>query len=205
LVFIILSQMTTHHSFQRVFDRIKLMTSGWDDLVEMRLDRVVGLIKDAGLSRQKAPRLQGLLRKVAADFGALTLEPLKAMSDEDTVAYLTSLPGVGTKTAFCVMMYSLGRQVLPVDTHVWRVCRRLGLISDKLPYGHVHDVLATVVPPRHRYTLHVNAISLGRDRCLPHVPRCGGCPLQRICVHGRTRIRNAHAKRPRTKKRGRSS
>ena len=182
LVFIVLSQVTTHHSYGRVFERLRDAVGSWDDLLAMPLRRLKALIKDAGLSGQKAPRLKAIARRLTADFGRATLDPLREMTDEDAEEYLTSLPGVGVKSAKCVLMYALGREVLPVDTHVWRVARRLGLLPDDLPYGRVHGAIEEAVAPADRYAIHVNAIVHGRRLCLPLRPRCTQCFLQRACA-----------------------
>jgi endonuclease III len=181
LIFILLSQMTTSPSFCRVYDRLKRTYPTWDALAALPLARLKALIRDAGLTGQKAPRIKTILRTLAATYGRATLNPLRTMADAEAEAFLTSLPGVGTKTAKCVLMYSLGRQVLPVDTHVWRVARRLGLVDAKVPYAKVHEALEAAVPPRLRYTLHVNALAHGRKVCLAVRPRCGACPLRRSC------------------------
>jgi DNA (cytosine-5)-methyltransferase 1 len=181
LVFIVLSQMTTHHSFERVYDRIKSALPDWGALAGMRMSQLKRLIKDAGLSGQKAPRLKQIMRRLVIDFGEATLTPLYEMSDDDAQAYLTSLPGVGVKTAKCVLMYALGRHVLPVDTHVWRVGKRLGLVDSALTYGAVQQELERAVPPTDRYSFHVNAILLGRDHCTALRRRCEPCPVRRYC------------------------
>jgi endonuclease-3 len=187
LVFIVLSQMTTAPSFGRVYDRLKAATGGWAHVRRMPLRSLKSLIKDAGLSHQKAPRIKAILKKLEVDFGRPSLDPLRQMDDAAAVCYLTSLPGVGVKTAKCVMMYSLGREVLPVDTHVWRVARRLGLVEGAVPYTRVHDALEAVVAPADRYSLHVNALSHGQQICLALRPRCGPCPLRRLCPSARPR------------------
>ena len=181
LVFIVLSQMTTAPSFGRVYDRLKAAPGGWADVARMPLRRLRSMIKDAGLSHQKAPRIKAILRKVATDFGKPSLRRLDLMEDTAAERYLTALPGVGLKTAKCVMMYSLGREVLPVDTHVWRVARRLGLISGAVPYGRVHDALEAVVAPGDRYAFHVNALSHGRAVCSALRPKCRACLLRSLC------------------------
>jgi endonuclease III len=183
LVFILLSQMTTQPSFNRVFDRLKTACPRWETLLGIPLARLKAIIKDAGLSGQKAPRLKVIFRKLKKDFGSVTLQPLAAMTDQGAEDYLTSLPGVGIKTAKCILMYSLGRQVLPVDTHVWRVTRRLGLVSTSVPYAGVHKSLEAIVPPESRYSFHVNSIAHGRSLCLALRPKCSACPLRRICLY----------------------
>jgi endonuclease III len=185
LVFILLSQMTTGPSFNRVYDRIKAESPTWNALADMPLAGLKALIKDAGLSGQKAPRLQAIFRKLKADFGSVTLTPLAGMTDAGAEAYLTSLPGVGVKTAKCILMYSLGRQVLPLDTHVWRVTKRLGLVADTVPYPKAHAAAEAAVSPADRYSLHVNGLAHGRAVCLALRPRCGQCQLLRLCPFGK--------------------
>jgi len=184
LVFIVLSQMTTGPSFSRVFDRLKEAAS-WETVLEARLPRLKALIRDAGLSGQKAPRIRAILRKIKRDFGEVRLDAIRGWPDDEVTRYLTSLPGVGVKSAKCVMMYSLGREVLPVDTHVWRVARRLGLVDPAVPYSRIHDTLERVVPKADRYAFHVNAVVHGRRRCFALRPRCQGCPLGRMSIYAR--------------------
>lgn len=181
IVFILLSQMTTHHSFNRVFERLKREVRAWGRLPGTPMPRLKELIKDAGLSGQKAPRLKLVMRRLERDFGRVTLAPLHDMETPEAQAYLESLPGIGTKSAKCVLMYSFGREVLPVDTHVWRVARRIGLVGDNVPYARVHEELEAAVAPGDRFSVHVNAIVHGRRVCLPRWPRCPQCPIARSC------------------------
>lgn len=183
LVFIILSQMTTHKALVRVYNQVKAAYPSWGSLLEMPLDEVRALIHNAGLSYHKAPRIKAILRKIAEDFGEVSLEALRDMPDAEAEEYLRSLPGVGTKTARCVMMFSLGRQVLPVDTHVLRVAKRLGLMSEDLPEGQVHSDLDDLVAPEERYRFHVNAVAHGRTTCLAVRPHCDRCVLQEMCLY----------------------
>lgn len=176
--------MTTHHSFNRVFDRLKASGS-WEQVACMPLRRLKSIIKDAGLSGQKAPRIKAILKQIVEDFGQATLDPLRGMSDEEATMYLTALPGVGTKTAKCVLMYSLNRQVLPVDTHGLRVAKRLGLIQPNVTLANVHQYLEPVVKSEDRYAFHVNVIDHGRRICLPLRPKCSSCPLNRTCNYAR--------------------
>ncbi|MBX3233519.1 MAG: hypothetical protein KIT84_10985 [Labilithrix sp.] len=213
LVFIVLSQMTTHHAFNRVFARVKARLPNWEGALGLGVNRFRLLIAEAGLSYVKAPRLLRLFETLRSDFGKVTLEPLRLMTDDAAEHYLTGLPGVGVKTARCVMMYSLARQVLPVDTHVWRVAKRLGLLEEDIPYPRVHAALDEVVASADRYAFHVNAISFGRELCLPRGPRCEACPLLRLCPFGRLRLESAarvrlptsRAARPRRSARARRS
>jgi endonuclease III len=186
LVFIILSQMTTFPSFERVYSRLRQAAPRWDDVLDMPLRTLKRIIKDAGLSNQKAPRLKAIFARLKEDFGSVTLDPLREMKTRDAENYLVTLPGVQRKTAKCVLMYSLQRAVLPVDTHVLRVSRRLGLTTASTICDTAHTSIESVVSPRYRYDFHVNAISHGRAVCLAKAPRCERCVLNRICPYPKT-------------------
>jgi len=181
LIYIVLSQMTTIKSCGRVFDRLKRVAGEWASLSRMPIQELKSVINDAGLSHQKSRHIKAIIRRIAADFGTTDLSPLCCMSDVDALKYLTSLPGVGVKTAKCVLLFSLRRSVLPVDTHVARVGRRLGLINADVPKCRFHDALEDAITPRNRYSFHVNAIAHGQRVCLARNPRCHACPLRRQC------------------------
>lgn len=181
LMFIILSQMTTQPSFDRVFESFRSKAGGWADLTSVPVKKIAAWIKDAGLSREKAPRLTAIATELCIDFGFPTLEPLRSLGDEEMEAYLLRLPGVGLKTAKCVMMYSFGREVLPADTHVGRLAVRLGMVTPGLSSKALHRDLEAVVPPPLRYSFHVNGLAHGRAFCRSRVPLCGTCPLKDLC------------------------
>lgn len=183
LVFIILSQMTTYWSFERVYGRLKHDAPTWDLVRRMPLAKLKKIIKDAGLSNQKAPRIKAIFERIHRDFGRVTLEPLRQMPTAKAEAYLVSLPGVQRKTAKCVLMYSLERKVLPVDTHVLRVARRLGFTDEKVISDRVHHQLENAIAPADRYRFHVNALSHGRTVCVAKSPRCEECDLTRLCEY----------------------
>src|SRR5690606_32237692 len=121
-----------------------------------------------------------------AAFGGVTLEPLKSLTDEDAETFLRSLPGVGPKAARCVLMYSLGRDVFPVDSHCRRVLARLGFVPKKVDRKAANDFLQALVPREIRYNLHVNLVHHGRAVCLPSLPNCGHCPLADLCPTGKS-------------------
>jgi endonuclease-3 len=183
LVFIILSLMTTHHSFNRVYAHLKQQVPTWQKLLNIRILTLSNIIKDGGLSAQKAKNLIQIMKALKARFGRVTLAPLKKMDTHTAEVFLLSLPGVGIKTAKCVLMYSLNREVLPVDTHVWRISKRLELVDESVTYGNVHEKLEECVLPADRYSFHVNAITHGREICIPLKPRCTECCLNRICPY----------------------
>ena len=184
LIFILLSQMTTSPSYERVFDRLKMAFPDWQRLTTTPISDLRLLIADAGLAGQRARRLKQIAARLFADFDQVSLAALVHLDDHAAQQYLTSLPGVGVKTAKCVMMYSLGRQVLPVDTHTARLALRLGLVST----GSVAAIdrnLSVVVPRPLRFDFHVNAVAHGRAVCRAVSPRCGDCVLSSLCPVGR--------------------
>lgn len=183
--------MTTGPSYERVFDRLKAAVPYWDSLLLYTVDRIQELIADAGLSNQKAPRLLAIAKRLKTDFGSVTLAPVAGWSDTKIERYLASLPGVGTKSAKCVMMYSMDRKVLPADTHVRRVAQRLGLIDVRASRD-LHESLEAVVAPADRYSFHVNALAHGRAVCRALRPACRECILSDTCPS----MRPADAARP---------
>ena len=196
LIFIILSQMTTGPSYERVFDRVKAVLPEWQRLTETSVYDLTLLMADAGLSGQRAHRIKQIADQLIQDFGEVSLADLAHSEDEAVLQYLTSLPGVGVKTAKCVMMYSLGRQVLPVDTHTARVAIRLGLVSPGSAAA-IDRNLSVVVPRPLRFDFHVNAVAHGRAVCRSVRPRCDDCVLSSLCPVGRTANRSHRKQRPR--------
>lgn len=184
LFFIVLTTMTQYGA-AHAFDRMKAAFATWDDLLKTDADeRLRAAIERCGLVNQKVPQLLGIAHRLQEDFGAVSLEPLRSMSDADAEAYLVSLPRVGKKVARCVLMYSLGRDVLPVDAHVLRVSRRLGVLPSRITWTKAHDAIHEVVPKRYRYRMHVGMVTLGRTTCSAKKPRCTDCQLMqaRLCA-----------------------
>ncbi len=194
LVFIMLSQMTTGPSYERVYDRLKAAMPHWRSLIETSVADLTSLIADAGLAGQRAVRLKQIAGRLVHDFGEVSLTALTLSDDDAAQRYLTSLPGVGVKTAKCVMMYSLGRQVLPVDTHTARVATRLGLVSTGSAAAVDRD-LSVVVRPSLRFDFHVNAVAHGRAVCRAVTPRCDDCVLSSLCPVGRAANRVSRRRR----------
>jgi len=185
LLFIICSTKTGEASYRSAFRSLKETFPTHLQIAEAPAEYIARPIVSGGLSNQKAKAIRDLLDIIVATFGEPTLKPLRKMSDEDAEAFLLSLPGVGKKVARCVLMYSLGKQVFPVDTHCWRIARRLGWIrptqKDKHCAPRDMDRLQSKIPPELRYSLHVNMISLGREICTPSSPRCDECPISALC------------------------
>jgi len=185
LLFIICSTKTGEASYRSTYRSLKETFPTHLHIAEAPAEYIARPIVSGGLSNQKAKAIRELLDVIVAKFGEPTLKPLRKMSDEDAEAFLLSLPGVGKKVARCVLMYSLGRQVFPVDTHCWRIARRLGWVrptqKDKHCAPRDMDRLQSKIPPELRHSLHVNMISLGREVCIPTAPRCDACPVAVWC------------------------
>lgn len=172
--------MTTSPSYERVYDRLKAAMPHWRALTGIPVSDLRSLIAEAGLSGQRALRLKQIADRLVEDFGEVSLADLVHWDDEAAQHYLTSLPGVGVKTAKCVMMYSLGRKVLPVDTHTARVAIRLGLVT-KGSTAAIDRNLSRVVSPALRFDFHVNSVAHGRAICRAVKPHCEGCVLSQLC------------------------
>lgn len=186
LVYIILSTRTHDQTFRLTFTRLKKEFPSWNAVSSRHRRRVARILRPAGLSELKARQLLAIFQRVRRSFGRATLAPMRRLPNRQAEAFLTSLPGVAAKVAKCVLMYSLGRQVLPVDVHVHRVANRLGLKTKKRP-DTSQDLIEGAIPPRLRYGFHVNAVAHGRAVCLPHAPRCDICCIAKWCLYYRAR------------------
>ncbi len=182
LVYIILSTRTAEAVFRGIYRSLKKAFPSWNEINGNRVGEFHRILAPGGLSSLKAYQLLGIFSALRREFGRATLAPLSAMPDGDAERFLMSLPGVGKKVAKCVLMYSLDRQVLPVDVHTHRVAMRLGLQAKRRP-DTSQDLIEAQVPPRLRYGFHVNAVAHGRSVCLPRKPMCGVCVLRPYCPY----------------------
>ena len=145
------------------------------------VEEIEDAIRVGGLARVKAPRIKAVLETVRAERGELSLDFLRELDLPAARTFLTGLGGVGPKTAACVLLFDLGLPAIPVDTHVHRVSRRLGLIGPRTGAAEAHDRLEAIVPPEEAYQFHVNLIRHGRRICKAVRPRCTICPLEDVC------------------------
>jgi endonuclease-3 len=201
LVWTVLSQHTSDLNAERAFEALRAAYPAWDNVVDAPSAEVADVIRGGGLANTKAPRIQAILREVREREGAYSLEALRTMSDVDARAYLTSLPGIGPKTAAVVLSFALGRDAIPVDTHVHRVTKRLGIIPAKASAERADRLLHDLVPEGLRTRMHVALIRLGREICKAPTPLCARCPLNDLCptapkyLPERTRRRRSGARR----------
>ncbi len=181
LVGTVLSQNSTGSSARLAAQALRARFPNWEELLDAELGEIAEPIRGAGLAETRARRLKAIVARVVERFGEASLEALRAWPDAAAEAWLTALPGVGPKTAACVLLFALDREVFPVDTHVWRLAKRLGWIPDSLSRTEAYEVLREAVPAALRHELHVNLIRHGRTVCRAHRPACDGCPLAARC------------------------
>lgn len=181
LISCVLSQHTTDSISFPTFDRLREMLPTWQEVVDAGPEAVAEIIKPAGLANQKARTIFGCLNWMRDRFGGYTLDPLREMPTDEARAYLESIPGVGPKTAAIVLCFALGRDVVPVDTHVYRVAVRLGLVPSTMTEAKAHSHLDAVMPPDYAFRFHMALIAHGREVCLARRPRCPQCLLALQC------------------------
>lgn len=181
LVSTILSQNTNDINRDVAFQRLRARFGTWEEVRDADPAVVVAAIRPAGLANQKGPRIQEALRFVSRERGELTLDFLADWPVDRARAWLSSINGVGPKTAAIVLLFCFAMPAFPVDTHIHRVTRRLGLIGARVSREQAHDVLAALVDPADYYSFHLNVIRHGRQVCDSRSPRCGACVLRDLC------------------------
>ncbi len=183
LVLTILSQNTNDTNSSAAYENLREVFPSWAQVRDVDAEEIAEAIKVAGLSNQKAPRIQNALRTITQERGELSLDFLAEMSVEDAKKWLKDLKGVGPKTAAIVLLFSLGMPAFPVDTHIYRVTRRIGLIAEDISYEKAHDLLEEIVPEEHYFPFHIDLIRHGRALCHARSPECERCPLQNHCEY----------------------
>lgn len=183
LIGTILSQNTSDVNSNRAYEQLIAAFPTWEAVRDAPTEAVADSIRSGGLANIKAQRIQQVLHVLSERLGdgPLTLDLLDDMPLDDALAYLRALPGVGPKTAACVLLFNLGRPAFPVDTHVWRVTRRLGLIGPRVNADEAHVLLGRAIAPEWRYTMHVHLIRHGRQICHAQRPDCPHCDLRAEC------------------------
>jgi endonuclease-3 len=192
LILTVLSQNTNDRNRDVAYARLRARFESWDEVRDAPVIEVEDAIRPGGLAPTKAVRIQEILHALGDDdLSGLETEPLA-----DARERLCALPGVGRKTAACVLMFSFGRPDIPVDTHVFRVGTRLGLFRPGASLEEAHDELLRVVPPEDAYEFHVSLIRHGRRTCTARNPHCDECPLLSLCPYGRALRAEARRARP---------
>lgn len=181
LVGTILSQATTDTNSSRAHHALREAYPDWATILTTPEEDLAEVIRSGGLANLKARRIKEALAAIQAERGDLDLAFLDELDPEEGRDWLRRLPGVGPKTAACVMMFDLGKPILPVDTHVHRVSKRLGLIGPKISADAAHNALQEQLAPEQIYEFHLNMIAHGRKICRAPLPKCPLCPLTALC------------------------
>jgi endonuclease-3 len=178
LILTVLSQSTNDRNRDVAFLRLRERFASWEEVRDAPLAEVEAAIQPGGLHRQKSVRIQAILRALG---DPVDLDHLADLPVAHAQAELCALPGVGRKTAACVLLFSFGMPDVPVDTHVSRVGTRLGLFRPGAPFEELHDEMLALTPRGQELELHVNLLRHGRRTCHAQRPDCPGCPLRRMC------------------------
>lgn len=180
LIATILSQNTTDKNSYRAYQNLKNSFITWEDVAAANQKTIEQKIRIGGLAKQKARAIKTLLNELKRKISKINLEYLNELSNDEIIKDLTKFDGVGVKTASCVLLFSLNRNICPVDTHVHRVLNRVGVVNTKSP-NKTFEIINKSLPKGTAYSLHTNLIKLGRDICKAGKPICSACPLLTIC------------------------
>jgi endonuclease-3 len=180
LIATILSQNTNDKNSYQAYRNLKKKYKSWEELSDASRKEIESVIRVAGLGKQKSASIKNFLSTLKKKNGKLNLQYIKKMSDEEILNELTSIKGIGVKTASCVLLFSLDRNICPVDTHVHRTLNRIGLVKTKTP-DKTFEQIKDHLPDGIAHQFHTNLIMLGREICKPAKPSCSVCPLLKVC------------------------
>ncbi len=183
LILTVLSQSTNDRNRDVAYLALRERWPTWEEARDAPVDEIEETIRPGGISRVKSARIKSILRAITdtSSDGSLSLDWLAGKSVGEAQAYLVGLPGVGRKTAACVLLFALGMRDVPVDTHVSRVGTRLALFRTGAPFEELHDTMLSITPPGEELELHLNLLRHGRRTCYARRPNCRGCALRRMC------------------------
>jgi endonuclease III len=187
LILTVLSQNTSDTNRDVAYAGLRARFGSWEEVRDAPTGELETAIRAGGLAPTKAPRIQAALRAIG---DPIDLDWLGEADRDEALSYLTALPGVGRKTAACVLIFAFDRPEIPVDTHVHRVGGRLGLFRANASFDEAHDEMLAITPPADAYELHMNLIRHGRELCRPARPRCPECALSRMCPYRRAVLAN---------------
>lgn len=185
LIHTVLSQSSTDANGERAYANLRQRFRTWEAVWDAPLKGLIATIRCGGLANIKAVRIKALLEEIWKTQGHFDLSFLRDVSDEEVRAYLARLRGIGRRITACVLLFGLGRAAFPVDTHVFRVCRRLGLLNGQPTPEKAQEFLEPRVRARDCHALHLHLIDHGREVCTAHHPACGRCVLSALCAYAR--------------------
>lgn len=185
----ILSQNTNDKNSYKAFQNLKQKYSKWEDVAKLRRTQIEKIIKVAGLGKQKSKAIKNLLLSLLKEKGRISLNHLKKVKNEEILNELIKYPGIGIKTASCLLLFSLKRNVCPVDTHVHRTLNRIGIVKTNSPDKTFYFINGKL-PDNVAHSFHTNLIKLGREYCRPAKPDCKLCPVLKICKYENKNLNN---------------
>lgn len=183
LVWTILSQNTNDNLSERAYRGLRKSFPRWEMLLDAPTKKIADAIRVGGLANQKSRNIKAFLQWVKATYGRMSLDAICDMSVDEATQVLTQHRGIGLKTVYVTLMFACGKDIFPVDTHIWRIVRRLGLAPSKAGRDKVTHWMQPLVPQGESLPLHLNLIRLGREICQARKPRCYDCPLVEICLY----------------------
>lgn len=192
LIATILSQNTNDNNSYKAYQNLKKKYKTWEEVADISRSQLEKVIRVAGLGKQKSAAIKSFLTSLQKKKRKIDLLHIKKMSDESILAELTSIKGIGVKTASCVLLFSLDRNVCPVDTHVHRTINRIGIVKTKSP-DKTFKQINHILPEGIAHQLHTNLIKLGREICKPSKPLCSICPLLRVCRFQKKNFENSRS------------
>ena len=181
LIFTVLTQNTSDLNAEKSFGNLKLVYKSWEEIIISPNPKLEKTIRSGGLAKQKSERIKKILSEIYTRLGKFDLSILKTMPYDEVKNWLISLPGVGPKTTAVVMSFALQLPAFPVDTHVHRISKRLGFISNKTSAEKAHILMEKLVPPQDKFSFHILLITHGRSICKAINPKCSLCPISIYC------------------------
>jgi endonuclease-3 len=182
LIGTILSQNTNDRNQDKAYRRLRTRFPHWEDVLEARVRSIVSAIRPGGLAEQKARRIREVLRWIKGREEKVSLLFLKKMDSEEIKKTIGTLKGIGPKTLHCLLLFGLGREAFPVDTHILRIGKRLGLFPERMDAEKAHKWIVPFVPKGKSLSLHLNLIRFGRSVCKARRPQCDICFLKKGCL-----------------------
>ncbi len=183
LIRTILSQNTSDTNSHRAYDNLRRRFKNWERARRAKVQAIKREVKIAGLANIKAPRIKGALEEIKRRCGSLSLDLLDGLDTQAGYRFLKSIKGVGPKTAACVLLFSFRKPIMPVDTHIFRVTKRLGILDERATHEEAQGYFSAVVPKNLIYEFHINIILHGREVCVARYPKCPICNLKRLCKY----------------------
>jgi endonuclease III len=193
LIATILSQNTNDRNSYQAYQNLKKKYKSWQELADTPRNKIEQTIRAAGLGKQKSAAIKNFLVNLKKNNGSLNLQYIKKMPDEEILNELTAIKGIGVKTASCVLLFALDRNVCPVDTHVHRTLNRIGIVKTKTP-DKTFKQIVKYLPEGTAHQFHTNLIKLGREICKPAKPLCSLCPLLKLCKFKKKNLQNVDKK-----------